>query len=100
MKKNQRKTFYYISTITVSLLGLILASSINIQEVVFRGLLGIAILLLTIFYVAHTDQGGSFNEPFHLPTFTKSTLLLFILAIIVSWAIEDVFNLFFYMIGI
>jgi hypothetical protein len=99
MKKNQTKNFYYVTTVVVSLLGLMFASSLYTHEVVVRGLLGIGVLLLTFFFVTHTKLGGSFDEPLRFLHYSRSTLLLFVFAVIVSWAIEDVLNLFFYIVG-
>ena len=101
MNKNKSwlKPFYYATTIFTSFLGLIIASRLYDYEIVVRGSLGIATILLIIYYVTHTKQGGTFNEPFHLETFIKRSVVLLVFAVIVSWAVEEAINLIFYFIG-
>ncbi|MBI2333420.1 MAG: hypothetical protein HYU84_14900 [Chloroflexi bacterium] len=103
MKKNKPtgiKILYYSTTILFALLGVWLASAVSKYEIVVRGVLGLVVLLLIAYYVAHTNQGGTFDEPLHLPLFVKRTAVLLMFVIIASLAIEEVFNLIFYVIGI
>lgn len=100
MKKNQRKTFYYLMTIMVALMGFLFASNFRFDEIVVRGFLGGTVLFLVAFYVTHTSWDYSFGVSFDLLSFLKSMLLLFVFAIVVSWSIDYVLTLFFYITGI
>ncbi|MBN8656359.1 MAG: hypothetical protein J0M11_11520 [Anaerolineae bacterium] len=100
MKKDKRKMFYYVTTIGIPILSVILASNINLEEVIINGLLSAAVLLLMLFYITHTDYGGTFDETFQLLPFIRSAILLFVLSIILYWATENIFDLFFYITGV
>lgn len=100
MKKNQKRVFYYLMTIIVALMGFLLASIFRFDEIVVSGFLGGVVLFLVAFYVTHISWDYSFGVSFNLLSFLKSMLILFVLAIVVSWAIDYVLTLFFYITGI
>ena len=100
MKNNQRDIFYYSITIVVALLGFWFAADIKIDKVIINGIISVALLCLVTFYVTHTFWDYSFGLSFNIFSFLKSMSILFILAVIVSWAIENVFSMIFYVIGI
>ena len=100
MRNNQKDIFYYSVTIVVALLGFWLATDIKIDKIIVNGILSGALLCMVAFYVTHTFWDYSFGLSFNFLSFLKSMFILFILAVIVSWAIENVFSMIFYVIGI
>jgi hypothetical protein len=103
MKKNASKLkslVFYSIVISVSLLGAILASNIYKYETIVRGVLGFTSLAFTVYYGIYTQRGGDIEVIFRPAVFVKRMVVLFVFAIVVSWSIQEVFNLVFYIIGV